>query len=953
MTDFSLPINHHGPIIVDPSIANGLSPTKPVHSPALLVPGPEEEEDYTIKCICGFHDDDGNTVLCEHCETWQHTECYYFEDGEVLDVSEIEHYCADCKPRRLDARSAKERQTMRREQSDLGGERKVKKSPAKSHKKKIKPPDAHTALINGFSSYERNDSRGVLDRLADTSKDCFPSAKRSKTNHRYSSSLQSPNLPWGGSDDKRSSSASRIMHSPTKTPGKCSSSDYLNGPYSHEFMHLYDNDPGDATMQANLFNDITITSSLSLWTQDAEALAEASNGLSPQDIFHRCDQSLDSMGLPFLHKECKRGDDSDIDGQSPQWKLLTTDAPLPKGSIVGELKGKIGHMRDYVQDPTNRWDYLRHPAPFVFFHPKLPIYIDTRREGTKCRYLRRSCRPNLSMTTILENGSDYRFCFVAKDDLEPGAELTIGWTLDQHIRNFFHRRSGEQLKHEGSSDADEDYVSDWVGKVLAEFGGCACDSPAQCSLAKYDRRSDPAFNGAFKLSNGNVHKGRNGFAKRQSSEQTSNGRSNHTKQQDGDDDDRSTSGSLRSKQRSRDTTPTHSHHGENAFAVGLELSDREKRKIAALEKNFEQIVQDKNQPAHKKKKRNSGGSSVQTPTNLVSKHSSFFSSISQPNTPGIMSRPQYIDGGVLQRTSGSPAGSQPHGTHSMDGKPANRKRQASHARPTSTTPTSIRLNYASTSMQTDPDDRAEWYHVSERERPRKPFMSLSKQLLLRAQQARARLEQRIQAAASHQGRIDETTPEVNTTRVVAPHIKDDQEMQDAQPDVNGPVEEAGSNPPIRKPRPPDTMGNREEGVIKPPPPPTFPNGTRATALRVRLPSPVAQLGSDPPSGSPKDLSQSPTMARSPFVQASGTYPPLFPNSNLNMVQPSPVKKKVSLGEYMSRRNNRTEPPAAGEKPSNGSPVLLHDLVKPPLEIDEPKSIIDHGSAVVDTPKQED
>ncbi|KAL8752172.1 MAG: hypothetical protein Q9184_005821, partial [Pyrenodesmia sp. 2 TL-2023] len=77
----------------------------------------EEDGDYPIKCICGFHDDDGNTVLCERCETWQHTECYYFRDGVVLDVSEIEHFCADCRPRRLDARGATERQAMRREHS--------------------------------------------------------------------------------------------------------------------------------------------------------------------------------------------------------------------------------------------------------------------------------------------------------------------------------------------------------------------------------------------------------------------------------------------------------------------------------------------------------------------------------------------------------------------------------------------------------------------------------------------------------------------------------------------------------------------------------------------------------------------------------------------------------------------------------------------------------------------
>ena len=956
MTDLSLPTTHHGPVTVDPPVANSFSPTKPVPPQPLPTRIPEEEEDYTIKCICGFHDDDGNTVLCEHCETWQHTECYYFEDGEVLDVTDVEHYCADCKPRRLDARSATDRQTMRREQSDLG-ESKVKKTTtnataSKSHKKKTKAPDPQMTLVNGFPSYDRNDLHGIPDRSAETQRDYFPSAKRPKINHRYSNSLQSPNLTHTG-HGKRSGSTSRVVHSPSKTPVKYPSNGYLSEPYSHEFMHLYDDDPGDATMQANLFNDITITSSLSKWTQDAEALAEASNGLSPQDIFHRCDQSLDSMGFPYLHKEHKQGDKPDADGRYPQWKLLTTDAPIVKGSIVGELKGKIGHMRDYVQDPTNRWDYLRHPVPFVFFHPKLPIYIDTRREGTKCRNLRRSCRPNLSMTTILENGSDYRFCFVAKDDLEAGSELTIGWTLDQHIRNFFHRRSSEQIKHEGTSDAEEDYVSDWVGKVLADFGGCACDSPAECSLARYDRRADPAFHGAFRLSNGSAGKGRGGHGKWHfpSTDQAAQGKSSHVKQQEDEDDDRSTSESLRSKQRSRDVTPIRNHPGDNTFAGGLELSDREKRKIAALERNFEQIEQDKNQPAHKKKKRNSGGSNTQTPANPGSRQQGPIPSFSQPNTPGIMSRPQYIDASTSRHTSGSPAARQPYTIDIVNGKTGGRKKQFSRARPTSTPPATARPNYVSASMQTDSDERADWYHVTQREPPRKPFMSLSKQLILRSQRERVRLEQRLQAAACQQTQIPETVQGLNGTQEVSAHAQKDMEIQDVQKDL---VRSENDTSPLHKPRPPSDVGIRTDDInlaIKPPPPPAFMNGSRSTELRVQLPSPVAPLSSDVSSGSPKDITQSPIAARSPFIQTHGTYPPLFPNSNLNMVQPSPVKKKVSLGEYMSRRN-KVEIPSTGERQPNSSPVLLQAPVKHPLGFEESKGVVDEGSAIIDTPRRE-
>ncbi|KAL9595610.1 MAG: hypothetical protein Q9219_006347 [cf. Caloplaca sp. 3 TL-2023] len=959
MTDISTATNHHGPVVADPPMANGLSPTKPVPPVNFITRGPEEEEDYTIKCICGFHDDDGNTVLCEHCETWQHTECYYFEDGEVLDVSEIEHYCADCKPRWIDARSATERQTIRRDQSDLG-ERKVKKASAKNHKKKVKVPDTHVALANGCSSYESTESHGASDRLVESPRDYIPSAKRPKLNHRYSGSLQSASLPWAG-NARRSGSASGTVRSPTRMAGKCPSNGYSSESYSSQFLHLYDNDPGDATMQANLFNDITITSSLSLWTQDAEALAEASNGLSPQDIFHRCDQPLDSisMGFPLLHKEHKQAESLDTDGLCPRWTLLTTDAPLVKNSIVGELKGKIGHMRDYVQDPANRWDFLRHPVPFVFFHPKLPIYIDTRREGTKCRYLRRSCRPNLTMTTILENGSDYRFCFVAKDDLEAGSELTIGWTLDQHIRNFFHQRNSEQFKHEGSTDADEDYVSDWVGKVLSDFGGCACDSPAECSLAKYDRRSNAVPNGSLITSNGHIPKGRTGYGKRQSPsiEQTLYNRSYRPKHQEEDDDDRSTSGSLRSKQRSRDITPTRVHTSDTTFAVGLELSDREKRKIAALEKNFEQIEQDKHQPAHKKKKRNSGGPSVPVPASLTSRQPGQVLQaplIPQSNDTGTTPRTQYNDANTSRRTLGSPAGKQPLAMQSVNGKPPGRRKIPSHAGPTRALPASARPKYISISTQTDLNQHAEWYMISEREQPRKPFMSLSKQLLLRSQRERARMEQRMQVASQQRRNIQAARdPDKNGAGLA--RSSDEEETQDAGQDTDRPVDDMTNKVPILKPRPPDEAVSQAENTSTAinKPPLKLLRASETITLSVQLPPPAAKLANDVSLGSPGDITQSPVAAPSPFLATSGIHPALFPVANASMVQPSPVKKKVSLVEYMSRRNNKTEPPSTGERSSNSSPVLLHEPVRPPLEIYEQQGAVNQGNAVTDTLNRED
>jgi hypothetical protein len=103
--------------------------SEPSSSRLLPVTEPVDEEPYTIKCICDYQDDDGNTVYCQTCDTWQHFECYY--PGRVVDASreEFDHSCADCKPRLLDREHAAQRerhQTQNKAVND-NGDRKTKR----------------------------------------------------------------------------------------------------------------------------------------------------------------------------------------------------------------------------------------------------------------------------------------------------------------------------------------------------------------------------------------------------------------------------------------------------------------------------------------------------------------------------------------------------------------------------------------------------------------------------------------------------------------------------------------------------------------------------------------------------------------------------------------------------------------------------------------------------------
>ncbi|CAF9904692.1 MAG: hypothetical protein ALECFALPRED_009391 [Alectoria fallacina] len=901
-------------------------PQDPIHAPG------DEVEDYIIKCICGFREDDGNTVYCDLCDTWQHTECYYYDKhGNVPTKEELEvidHFCADCQPRSLNAKGAIERQRIRRKELDPG-DRKVKKSTAKSHKKKIRGPESNGLLINGW---DHSDQDLFNDGASQSPRDQHPPAKRPKTNHRPSHSMQFPILSQNLNSHTHKASGSTV-HSPSKVHGKHSPIEYTREPYSDEFLSLYDNDPGDTPMQTNLLNNISITRDLSHWSRDVELLREATNGLTPQDVFNRCEQSLDSMSLPDLNKEYREEKGAVPGGRRPRWTYLTIDSFRPKGSIVGEIRGKIGHMQHYIQDPNNRWEYLRHPAPFVFFHPKLPIYIDTRSEGTICRYLRRSCDPNLSMKTFLENGSDYHFCFVAKKDLDAGTELTIGWVLDEHIRSFFYHRNQEEVKIEGDVNAEEDYVTDWAAKVLGEFGGCACDS-SKCAFDRYDQRST------------NIVKGRDGHNDKQL--QGNNDYGTNSRASSDQDDGRSSSGS---QSQSRDITPTRNASGDMGF--GVEISDREKRKIAALEKNFEQLENEKYQPGNKKKKRNSGGSNVNTPSAGTSKQLGHTAtSFSQPNTPGLSLKPQYADASTSGRKSGSPTTKSSNASaRPRTGATTNAKKRSYQPNTPSIPSPLIRPNYVSTAMQTDRDDEDDWYQPPGSPfLAKKPYMSLTKRLLLRSQRDRVKLEERKRASLKNpscleaDGALGKVAPSQMHEDTETQHPGSGQSSLSAHASIDS-ILHSHSNTAELKPPLPWPSNGLQEAVEQPWPI----KGFRTNDLRVQLPS-KPSVPTDFAPNTPLIETPTSSVPQPPFAQNSASHPSLLSSSSSNLVQPSPIKKKVSLGEYFSRRKG-SQP--ATEMPASSSPTMQHGTLKHLGSMNgEPKNGAMHGSAIVETPKEE-
>lgn len=161
--------------------------------------------------------------------------------------------------------------------------------------------------------------------------------------------------------------------------------------------------------------------------------------------------------------------------------------------------------------------------------------------------------------------------------------------------------------------------------------------------------------------------------------------------------------------------------------------------------------------------------------------------------------------------------------------------------------------------------------------------------------------------------------------------------------------------------------------FKPPPPP-FPSQAAHSHKMFRPPNGV-RLGlhianfpppgiSNPSPGTPSSTTPStmtPSVAQSPFSSAlssSNSYPGLqMPGAAI--VAPSPVKKKLSLGDYMNRKNNQITTPAIEKTQANAPAVVVNSQQLPAVMLKPNESILEEAqsegiedSAVVDTPMKD-
>ncbi|KAF7532888.1 hypothetical protein G7Z17_g13586 [Cylindrodendrum hubeiense] len=888
MTDDTtlLPTPSAAPSQVAPPVPQGPAVNEDVAQKVETV----EEEPYTIKCICNFSDDDGNTIYCETCDTWQHIDCFYPDNRDEAISEDFAHSCAECKPRPLDRQKAIERTLRLRNtpSEQQTSDKKTKRPPSKSHKKKTKPIELQ---INGLNGTLENGKHASPNDLTQP-------PKKSKPTHRSSQSVGS--LP-----SKRSPSYGNARPNPAHPPSPATTppdlpEDFQIHHYSQGFCDLYNaRDVPDA--HNNAFASLAIPTALSRWLRDPNIM-RTEVGRTHDEVFQTEPADIEAKKPKLEVKDATRSLD---DGKSLRWRFLNSTTPIEKDVPLIELNGSIGFQKDYCADTTNLWADLSSPLPFVFFHPVLPLYIDTRQEGSLARYVRRSCKPNAQLDTYLSGGSDYHFWIVSDRYISPNEQITLPWdfrlekSVDARWLHLLGLSEDESSGHPESTVDETEYmlISNWIDRILSEYGGCACDQDNNCAFARFHRQYIFGRTQARTQPKKKQRKPKTQAISPTSTSQATNSRAASEGHIDDalDHDARSQSGS-RSKPPSRDLTPLRQGSFDQ-LGILTEPTDRDKRKVAMVEDSFRRMEQ---QQPPRKKKRVSDGTNAST------------SSKSKGRNGSTVSQGNYVDSGTCRSKSGSPVSSRSPQLH----KPSISKTESSAARSrqSSTAPS---VTYCNAAVQTDPVE-GEWFsEPMESPRPKKRIISLSKRLLNNRHKVRAddqdlrRQSLATQVSNGTEMELDSPTMEQKPTiAILEAELQSplsrvaDLSMADAPsalvttPIVSSLTSEAPAPAPTIKVKTPDLR-------VQMPPVPAFDN----SGLGIHCAT------------TPQSVSGS--TIQSPVSNGHLVSPFAPPAVNGIASHPSPIKKKLSLSDYTKSRMNK----AAGKVPG-GSTLIKAGISSP-------------------------
>lgn len=846
----------------------------------------------SILCICNWNKDDGTTIFCDDCKTWQHIRCYYFgkEDKALEDA--FQHSCVDCKPRPLDRQDAiARRKAWLLEHPEFLDaeelpEKKTKKPQSKTHKKKVKPTDLQ---LNGRPV--------ATESSKHASPHDHPPAKKPKASHKASPSVSTQ------ARIKRSPShsAPKFNHhghplSPATTPPDLPL-DFEIHAYTPQFLAHYEDTP--EIVSENTTVNLELIIRMTQWSRPE-------NGQFWKDT--HCEfNNVVQRKKPNPLSPCLRVEEIELPGprgMAPRWPRLITPSAVEKDVPMMDLNGIVGLQKDYCEDPDNRYSELSAPLPFVFFPQHIPLYIDTRRSGSNARHVRRSCRRNARLATYLqESEADWHFWLVSNRPISAGEEITLGWDFSlpqpnhQRMQRLLGLNDEETDQHTVADivadidQSDLDTLYQFIKRLLAEYGGCACNLGEDCAFRQFFRQYQEKLQ-----SRPNAPKRKRAKSKPHTISPTSTGQATNSRAaSEGHVDEMPENDNLmtevsRSKPPSRDRTPARLGSFDT-LGILTGPTNRDKRKVQIAETLFQKSAQEEQQPPRKKKRTIADGS-PHAPS-LTSKGRNSTSHSAEKTDDGA-DEPRYVDAGTCGSKATSPASAVSQASENAT--PNAASRHSSIGSVSRLSSTSASKNYCDSPCQTKGDPNpptwrtVQYPRSSPKPRPQRRIISLTMRLMDQKRTGSLLAQQRSASA------VDFDSPATSKSSHGSPS------SVHRQVSVSSPASAEADTPMPDAPptglNPCDTSPLLTNGIGLA----TRPIKVKSPELRVQMPPVPAFSTSLSVTAVTTPMSANGSVVQSPF--SSTNLPSPFAPTVVNGIAatPSPIKKKMSLSEYKNKAN---------------------------------------------------
>jgi hypothetical protein len=448
----------------------------------------EEPEIYSIdagviRCICGFTHDDGFTIQCEKCNAWQHAVCVNIENDQVPEV----YFCDKCGKLSYDINAAKVYQIRRlkelKAQADLARSLNDEDSASRSKSRKRSSVDD-----DGNSEDETMTKRRRSHDDVKRSNNNTGVNNSSNNTDRGSSTGASPKVSSSRSSPAPSSGATTNATTTTSSGNRRGRTKRLTVPTGLPIPSKdddNDNEPEKKFTLAQMYSSYFVSISENRFATPAVRNYVNSLPSNPDvdqdEITQLSATKYQNVKLPDLIVK--------LTSDHPKQKFsgfsrfgLFLENSVPRDRYLINYVGQVMTLQQYKSHPVNQYRQFGCPKPGVLFHPSLPICVDARLVGSKARFIRRSCRPNCKISTVVVDKTKVKFAVFSTESIEAGSELTIDWEWDQKhpARKLIDGVSPDQLTKQEKLFLE--HVADMANQRGAE---CACNLPAgECIMMR-------------------------------------------------------------------------------------------------------------------------------------------------------------------------------------------------------------------------------------------------------------------------------------------------------------------------------------------------------------------------------------------------------------------------------------------------------------------------------------